>query len=107
MVTYSDDYDALDIHGWNYYLIDDIFSLFMHCPWYLEWLRYALITHRYFLCRKYADRSRAGPSDGLAANPFMDDSCAMRKCGSWTVRWWSNDVTIVYCIHLHMEVCFD
>ena len=65
MVTYSDDYDALDIHGWNYYLIDDIFSLFMHCPWYLEWLRYALITHRYFLCRKYADRSRAGPSDGL------------------------------------------
>ena len=25
MVTYSDDYDILDIHGWNYYLIDDIF----------------------------------------------------------------------------------
>ena len=30
-----------------------------------------------------------------------------RKCGSWIVRWWSNDVTIVYCIRLHMEVCFD
>ena len=27
MVTYSDDYDALDIHGWNYYLIDDIFFI--------------------------------------------------------------------------------
>ena len=27
MVTYSDDYDALDIHGWNHYLLDDIFSL--------------------------------------------------------------------------------
>ena len=48
MVTYSDDHNALDIHGWNYYPIDDIFSLFMHCPWYLEWLRYASITHRYF-----------------------------------------------------------
>ena len=38
MVTYSDDYDALDIHGWNHYLIDDIFLLFIHYPWYLEWL---------------------------------------------------------------------
>ena len=27
MVTYSDDYDILDIHGWNYYLIDDIFFI--------------------------------------------------------------------------------
>ena len=41
------------------------------------------------------------------ANPFMDDSCAMRKCGSWIVRWWSNDVTIVYYIHLHMGLRFD
>ena len=37
----------------------------------------------------------------------MDDSCAMRKCGSWIVHWWSNDLTIVYYIHLHMDVCFD
>ena len=26
MVTYSDGYDTLDIHGWDYYLIDDILS---------------------------------------------------------------------------------
>ena len=24
MDTYSDDYDVLDIHGWNYFLMDDI-----------------------------------------------------------------------------------
>ena len=24
MITYSYDYDVLDIHGWNYYLMDDI-----------------------------------------------------------------------------------
>ena len=27
--TYSDDYDIPDIHGWNYYLMDDFFSLYI------------------------------------------------------------------------------
>ena len=47
------------------------------------------------------------PLVDFSANPFMDDSCAMRKCGSWIVHWWSNDATIMYYIHLHMDVCFD
>ena len=37
----------------------------------------------------------------------MDDGCAMRKCGSWDVQWLLNDARIVYCIHLHMGMCYD
>ena len=31
MVTHSDDYDILDIHGWNYYLMDDfLFIIYIY-----------------------------------------------------------------------------
>ena len=35
MVTHSDDYDILDIHGWNYYLMDDFFyyTYIVHGIW--------------------------------------------------------------------------
>ena len=33
--TYSDDYDIPDIHGWNYYIMDDFFSIIyiIHGTW--------------------------------------------------------------------------
>ena len=47
MVTYSDDYDVLDIH-----MVSGMDMICIDCS-------------PMFLCRKYADRSRAGASDGL------------------------------------------
>ena len=55
MVTYSDDYDALDIHGWNYDLMDDIlfiiYALSMVSGMAMICIDYSPI----FLCRRYAD----------------------------------------------------
>ena len=38
--TYSDDYDIPDIHGWNYYLMDD--SLFITYIIHGTWNGYVL-----------------------------------------------------------------
>ena len=108
MFTYSDDYDILDIHGWNYYLMDDFLFLFyiVHGIWNGYDL-HRLLTDISLpvICRLLTSRRLCWT---LMANPFsMDDGCAMRKCGSWDVQWWSNDVTIVCCIHLHMGMRFD
>ena len=108
MVTYSDDYDTLDIHGWNYYLMDDILFIIYALSMVSGMAMIYIDCSPIFLCRRYADCLRAGASVGLLwPTHFMGDSCAMRKCGSWDVHWWSNDVTIVYCIHMHMGVRFD
>ena len=105
MVTYSDDYDTLDIHGWNYCLMDEILFIIYALSMVSGMAMIYIDCSPIFLCRRYADCLRAGASVGLLwPTHFMDDSCAMRKCGSWDVHWWSNDVTIVYCIHLHMGV---
>ena len=105
--TYSDDYDIPDIHGWNNYIMDD-FLFIIYYSWYLEWLCFALIAHRYF----FAGYMQIAYEQALLLNVYgqpipMDDGCAMRKCGSWDVQWLSNDVTIVYVLHLHMGMCYD
>ena len=47
--TYSDDYDIPDIHGWNYYIMDDFFSIiYIYYSWYLEWLCFACIARQIF-----------------------------------------------------------
>ena len=65
MVTYSDDYDALDIHGRNYYLMDDTLFIIYALSMVSGMAMICIDCSPMFLCRKYADRSRAGASDGL------------------------------------------
>ena len=65
MVTHSDDYDILDIHGWNYYLMDD-FLFIIHILSMVSGMALICIDcSPIFLCRRYADCLRAGASVGL------------------------------------------
>ena len=52
MVTYSDDYDALDIHGWNYYLMDDILFIIYALSMVSGMAMICIDCSPMFLCRK-------------------------------------------------------
>ena len=52
MVTYSDDYDALDIHGWNYYLMDDILFIIHALSMVSGMAMICIDCSPMFLCRK-------------------------------------------------------
>ena len=71
-LTYSDGYDIPDIHGWNYYLMDDfLFIIYIYYSWYLEWLCLACIAHQIF----FADDIQMAHDRALLwismANPFL------------------------------------
>ena len=69
--TYSDGYDIPDIHGWNYYIMDDfLFIIYIYYSWYLEWLCFACIAHQIFIANDIQMAyDRALPWISMA-NPF-------------------------------------
>ena len=91
--TYSDGYNIPDIHGWNYYLMDDflciVYILFM-VP---GMAMFCIDCSPIVLCRRYADYLRSCAAVNFYGQPIsVDDGCAMRKCGSWDVQWLRDDV---------------
>ena len=55
MVTYSDDYDALDIHGWNYSLMDDTLFIIYALSMVSGMAMICIDCSPIFLRRRYAD----------------------------------------------------
>ena len=104
--TYSDDYDIPDIHGWNYYIMDDFFSIIYIYSWYLEWLCFACIARQIF----FANGIQMAHGRALLwismANPLL--CCAMRKCGSrdfkWLIAYWPEAKCL---LHLSIGMCYD
>ena len=66
IVTYSDDYDILDMHGWTITSWMISFSLYIYILFMVSGMAMICIDcSPIFLCRRYADCLRAGASVGL------------------------------------------
>ena len=88
MVTYSDDYDTLDIHGWNYYLMDDtlfiIYALSMVSGMAMICIDCSPIFSLPEICRLLTGRRLCW---NLMANPFLwmtAARCANAAAGMFT-----------------------
>ena len=85
--TYSDGYDIPDIHGWDYYLMDDfLFIIYIiHGTWN-GYVLHVLLAKSF--CQWYSDGIWPCAAMDLYGQPTsVDDGCAMRKCGSRDFKW--------------------
>ena len=81
--TYSDGYDIPDIHGWNYYLMDFLFIIYI----------LFMVPGMAMFCIDCSPYLRSCAAVNFYDQPIsVDDGCAMRKCGSWDVQWLRDDV---------------